>query len=88
MTAREVVDARKNPIPSAHIEPVLDRVAVVCVARGKAFACMSLSDLRNDVKAFGKMFGQTKNLRAPAIIVGDKLLVGFNAQMYDSVFND
>jgi hypothetical protein len=47
-----------------------------------------LTELRQDPKAFGKMFGPSGNLRAPSIIVDDKLVVGFNQEMYDGVLND
>ena len=88
ITAREVVDAKKNPIASGDIESVLKDIPEVCIARGKSFSCTSLTELRQDPKAFGKMFGPSDNLRAPSIIVDDKLVVGFNQEMYDGVFND
>jgi arsenate reductase-like glutaredoxin family protein len=88
ITAREVVDARKNPVASSDIEMVLGKIKHVSVARGKAYSSATLSDLRQDEKAFHKMFGPTGNLRAPAIIVGDKLAVGFNQEMYENIFND
>ncbi|MDE0585481.1 MAG: hypothetical protein OSB63_02560 [Planctomycetota bacterium] len=47
-----------------------------------------MTELRQDSKSFGKMFGPSNNLRAPSIIVDDKLVVGFNQEMYDGVFND
>ena len=33
-----------------------------------------------------KMLGSTGNLRAPTITVGDRLVVGFNQEVYDEVF--
>ena len=83
-----MVDARKNPIASGDIESVLTHISEVRIARGKYFFCTSLTELRQDPKAFGKMFGPSGNLRAPSIIVDDKLVVGFNQEMYDGVFND
>lgn len=32
-----------------------------------------------------KMLGTTGNLRAPTIVVGDKLVVGFNEEIYSKV---
>lgn len=83
-----MVDARKSPVASSDIEAVLDKVKHVSIARGKAYSSATLNELRKDEKSFNKMFGPTGNLRAPAIIVGNKLVVGFNQEMYDNIFND
>jgi len=83
-----VVDAKKNQVASSDIESVLTNISEVCIARGKSFFCTSLAELRQDSKSFGKMFGPSNNLRAPSIIVDNKLVVGFNQEMYDGVFND
>lgn len=38
-------------------------------------------------EAVDAMLGSTGNLRAPAIVVGKKLLVGFNEEAYAAVFD-
>ncbi len=87
VTAREVVDARKSPIAAADVNAVLDGVKQVSVARGKSVHQASATEVAGDPDLMKKLIGPSGNLRAPAIVVGARLLVGFNSEMYDNFFN-
>ena len=41
----------------------------------------------SDSDAIAAMLGSTGNLRAPAIVVGKTLLIGFNEEVYQEVFS-
>lgn len=55
------------------------------VAKGKKVAEWKISG-KVDSDAVDAMLGPTGNLRAPTIRVGKTLLVGFNDEMFASVF--
>ncbi len=55
------------------------------VAKGKKVAEFKTGGKASD-EAVDAMLGPTGNLRAPTIRVGKTLLVGFNDEMFDSVF--
>ena len=54
------------------------------VAKGKKLDVFTKSDAADDFVA--KMLGSTGNLRAPTIVAGSVLLVGFNEETYREVF--
>jgi arsenate reductase-like glutaredoxin family protein len=43
-------------------------------------------DRPEDAALVGMMLGPTGNLRAPTLIVGKKVIVGFNEDLYEEVF--
>lgn len=55
------------------------------VARGKKVQTFKGGKKASE-EAVDAMLGSTGNLRAPAIVVGKTLLVGFNEEVYTSVF--
>lgn len=59
----------------------------VHVAKGKSRQTFEVQT--DDVEAIvASMLGPTGNLRAPCLVVGDQLLVGFQAQMYQEVLEE
>jgi len=56
-------------------------------AKGKKVVRVNLKkDKPDDDELAGLMLGPTGNLRAPTIRSGRKLVVGFNQDVYESVF--
>ena len=56
-------------------------------ARGKKVVEVDLkTEKLADEELLKLMLGPTGNLRAPTLVVGKNLVVGFNEEMYDSVF--
>lgn len=58
----------------------------VWAAKGKKITKIKLSDEPTDDELTAVLLGPSGKLRAPAIRVGTRLLIGFNADMYDEVF--
>lgn len=57
------------------------------VARGKKVVELDLKkDQPTEEEILKLILGPTGNLRAPALVVGKSLVVGFNDQMYSTVF--
>ena len=54
------------------------------VAKGKKV--QSFSGGKADKEAVAAMLGSTGNLRAPTLVVGNTLLVGFNEEAYSDAF--
>ena len=54
------------------------------IAKGRKLEVFTGEDKADDFVA--KMLGSTGNLRAPTIVVGATLLVGFDEQIYREVF--
>lgn len=56
------------------------------VAKGKS---INILDTRgaSDSELAAHLLGPTGNLRAPTMVVGKKLLVGFNQEAYEEVFD-
>ena len=59
-----------------------DRMAV---AKGRKLTEFSGADLSSDAAATA-MLGTTGNLRAPTMVIGGTLLVGFNEALFTEVF--
>ena len=56
-------------------------------AKGKKVVRVNLKkDKPDDDQLAGLMLGPTGNLRAPTIRAGRKVIVGFNQDVYESVF--
>lgn len=55
------------------------------VAKGKAVAEFETAG-KASTKCVDAMLGPTGNLRAPTLVVGKTVLVGFNEEAYEAVF--
>jgi len=59
--------------------------AKITIAKGKKVDVFKSGDATDEI--VNKMLGTTGNLRAPTIVVGDRLVVGFNEDAYWEVFD-
>lgn len=80
---REQVDARKNPMKEDDLKGLLTRVETVFIGKGKKVITYETPEkYEEDILIQG--LGRTGNLRAPAILAGKKMFIGYN----DQIFND
>ena len=56
----------------------------ITIAKGKKLDAFDGGSATDEVVS--KMLGSTGNLRAPTIVAGDRLVVGFNEDVYREVF--
>ena len=83
---KKKTDARKDPMGAPEALEVLDAVTELWVAKGKKVTNVKLGKNRpDDDELLGLMLGPTGNLRAPTLRRGKKLIVGFNADIYQEV---
>jgi len=76
-----VVDARKEALAAEEAWKLLVGVREILVAQGKHFQVFDPSkDSKEAILA--QALGRTGNLRAPALLIGDRLLVGFSDSLY------
>lgn len=59
------------------------------MARGKKTLRFDLSagDRPGEEEMLGLLLGRSGKLRAPALRVGSRLLIGYGAEMYESIFD-
>ena len=81
------VDAKKDTHQKADAIEVLKKASVLMSAKGKKVSEVNLKKTELSQEEILKLvIGPTGNLRAPTLIVGKKMIVGFNEEMYQSVF--
>ena len=66
-------------------EALLAKASKMTVSKGKKIQEFKGGKAASD-EALDAMLGSTGNLRAPAVVVGKTLLVGFNEDVYTGVF--
>lgn len=78
----EAVEARKQKIEGDDAWAVLESAKELIVGRGKKF---QIFDPKKDDKEpiLKVCLGRTGNLRAPTLKMGDRVVVGFNDDMYE-----
>jgi hypothetical protein len=77
----EVIDARREPLAGEAAWQVLASAREILVATGKQYQVFHpRTDARETILAHA--LGRTGNLRAPALRIGDRLLVGFSDALY------
>ena len=74
-------NARKSPIGGEEIWPVVMRAARTLVASGKKIVEFQPDEAKKDVY-LPLVTGRSGTLRAPAVLVGDTLYVGFSEELY------
>ena len=80
-TIGETVEARQVPIAGEQAWKLLQGAEEVIVGRGQNFVVRHpATDSREDILPL--CLGRTGALRAPALKIGKRLLIGFNAEMY------
>ncbi len=63
------------------------KVNMVYVSKGKKAKKINLKNEKIDREIMEYLvLGRTGNLRAPTVLIGKKLLVGFNEEFYNEVF--
>ena len=81
---KEKVSANKK-LQAEDARDLLKKASGMTVAKGK-----KISEFKGGrsitEEAIEAMLGSTGNLRAPTIVVGKTLLVGFNEEVYSEVF--
>ncbi len=67
---------------------LLDGVTELVVAKGKKIERFDLAGARpSDDELLGVLLGRSGALRAPALRVGDRFVVGYNAEILSDVFS-
>jgi hypothetical protein len=81
LTPVQIVDARKESLAGEDAWKVLSSAREILVAKGKTY---QVFDPHIDSKEaiLAQALGRTGNLRAPALLVGDRLFVGFSDSLY------
>jgi len=81
LTPAQIVDARKEALAGEEAWQLLAGAREIVVAKGKsALVFAPAQDSKEAILA--QALGRTGNLRAPALLIGDRLLVGFNDSLY------
>ncbi len=79
---REVVEARKEKIAGEEGWQILSSADEIVVGRGKKYeSFIPSSENKDDI--LKACLGRTGNLRAPALKIGSRMVVGFNEDMYN-----
>ncbi len=87
MEVTEEIDARKVRYGDSDAVELLDGKSTLLVAKGKKVTKVDLrKDRHEDTALVGMMLGPTGNLRAPTLVVGKKVIVGFNEDLYAELF--
>lgn len=63
------------------------KASEIVVAKGTKVSRFSRRSRPDDSTLLAHLLGPTGNLRAPTIITGKTMLVGFNEDVYDEVFS-
>ena len=85
MKVSEEVDAKKEVITSSDVWSVLSAAETIFIASGKK-TLEYVPDDSNREEIINKATGRTGNLRAPTLRRGKRLYVGFNQEMYETLF--
>jgi len=79
---KETVEARKKKIGPDESWALLEKVIEIVVGKGKKILVYHPeSDPKDEI--LRACLGRTGNLRAPALKVGDRMIIGFNPDMYE-----
>lgn len=73
------------PIGPDALEPWFRGRTRLIVAKGQRSAEHALADLEGDARA-AHVLGPSGKLRAPTLLVGDTVVVGFHAEVYAALF--
>jgi hypothetical protein len=79
------VNAGKDKIGTDEAWELIKTYKTVVVGKGKKYQVFEPTE-ENREQILKTVIGRSGNLRAPSIKVGDKLVVGFNDDMYKKVF--
>ena len=79
----EEIDARKDKIDADRAWDRLKGAALISVGKGRKYQQWSPGQ-GNREEILGNAIGRSGNLRAPALKIGDRYVIGYNEEMYDS----
>jgi arsenate reductase-like glutaredoxin family protein len=79
------VIANKVKLGAADALELAKRVKTIVATRGQQVVRIARRDKPTDDELLAVLLGPTGNLRAPAAVVGDVLVVGFNPEVYAEV---
>jgi hypothetical protein len=83
----KTVDAKKNKLSADEALELAATVDQIYIAKGSKVVHFDVKkDKPTKETLLTHMLGPTGNLRAPAMRVGKTLVVGYNADIYDMVF--
>ncbi|MBX3395375.1 MAG: hypothetical protein KF841_08400 [Phycisphaerae bacterium] len=83
----EITDAGKRRFTKDEVLSLARRVKRIVAARGRGTIIIEIQkDHPSDADLLKLLLGPTGNLRAPTVLKGSTLLVGFNEGAYDSTF--
>lgn len=86
MTAREVVDARKQTFAKRETIAILRRTSRVVAMKGKKIVDYDLKrEPPPEKELLEAILGPTGNLRAPALRMGKTLVVGFQEECWKDI---
>lgn len=78
----DITDARKEKIEGEDAWSLLQSADEIVVGRGKKFSVFApATDDRETI--LQQCLGRTGNLRAPALKIGNRLIIGYNDEMYN-----
>ena len=87
MKPKSETNAKKETWGREDAIRLLEKAGSLHVARGKKVVEVDLkADELSQDELLKLVLGPTGNLRAPTLRLGKKLVVGFNQEMYESVF--
>ncbi len=81
MSVIKTVNARKEKIGEDAAWQMFQKYPTLIIGRGKKYTEFK-PDEKNREAIMKAALGRTGNLRAPALNVGEKLIIGFNQDMY------
>lgn len=84
MTAAVQVDARKHTLGKAEALALLKKADELYAAKGKKVVHLDLKSANMD-EAAALLLGPTENLRAPTLVKGKTVLVGFDEATYQKL---
>jgi hypothetical protein len=82
LSIKETVDAKKQKLSGDEAWAFLKKAGEIVVGRGKKYLAFTPSE-ENREEILKQCLGRTGNLRAPALLVGDRYIIGFNEEMYE-----
>ena len=86
MKVKEQVDAKKVRLGLDEALALAEKASKVIVARGKKLVEHDMKkDRPSDEELAKGIMGPSGNLRAPTLLVGKKMLVGFHEDAYQEV---
>ena len=87
MPIKTEVDAKKEPHGPDDALEILGKSSRLVAAKGKKILDYDLKkDRPEDEELLKAVIGPSGNLRAPTLIVGKTVLVGFNEDAYGEIF--